>query len=372
MVVMLACAGTSGGVDRPAISADELLTGGPLELGGEPPPIDGVGVLEVTPAMRAFVDEHVSRRSSDSIKLHQLAYAIINQAGFGLEHDESTRTAAETFDLRRGNCLSFSNLFVALAREAGLDAQFQEVDIPPDWTMRNDAYILNRHVNVSVDLGATGRHAVDFNIYDFRTTHDRRLISDTRALAHYFNNMGVEGMQAGDTASALAFYRKAIVDNGLQFAPAWTNLGILYMRGDHAEHAEAAFLHALKADPGHEVAMSNLVNLYVHSGDTEQAEYYRRKVNRHRNQNPYYRFHLGREAFLARDYERAIPHLKFAVRQRKGEDQFCFLLGLSYLQLGDEKAARRWLQRAEELAATDALKRSYANKIDLLLSRSQE
>jgi Flp pilus assembly protein TadD len=144
------------------------------------------------------------------------------------------------------------------------------------------------------------------------------------------------------------------------------------MRGGHAEHAESAFLHALKADPRHEVAMSNLANLYEHHGDTERAELFRRKVARHRNQNPYYRFHLGREAFLARDYERAIPHLKFAVRQRQGEDQFCFLLGLSYLQLGDEKAARRWLQRAEELAATDALKRSYANKIDLLLSGSQK
>lgn len=373
MVVMLACAGTSGSVDRPAIAADELLAGGPLELGERPPPpIDGGKVLAVSPAMRAFVAEHVDRRASDPIKLHQLADAVINQAGFGLEHDESTRTAGETFDLRRGNCLSFSNLFVALAREAGLEAQFQEVDIPPDWTMRNEAYVLNRHVNVSVDLGPAGPHAVDFNTYDFRSSYDRRLISDTRALAHYFNNMGVEAMQAGDTAAALAYYRKAIVDNSREFAAAWTNLGILYMRGGHAAHAEAAFLQALKADPGHEVAMSNLVSLYDHLGDAELAELYRRKVTRHRNKNPYYRFHLGREAFLARDYERAIPHLKFAVRQRQGEDQFCFLLGLSYLQLGDEKAARRWLQRAEDLAATDARKRSYANKINLLMSRSQE
>ena len=369
---MLACAGTSGGSERPAIGADELLAGGPLELGRRPPPpIDGAEVLAVSPAMRAFLAEHVDRRASDAIKLHQLADAIINRGSFGLEHDESTRTAGETFDLRRGNCLSFSNLFVALAREAGLEARFQEVDVPPDWTMRNEAFILNRHVNVSVDLGSAGTRAVDFNTYDFRTSYDRRLISDTRALAHYFNNMGVEAMQAGETAAALAYYRKAIVDNGREFAPAWTNLGILYMRGGHAAHAEAAFLQALVSDPGHEVAMSNLVSLYDHLGDVERAELYRRKVTRHRNKNPYYRFQLGREAFLARDYERAIPHLKFAARQRRGEDRFCFLLGLCYLQVGDEKAARRWLQRAEELAATDARRRSYSNKIDLLMSGPQ-
>jgi hypothetical protein len=33
-----------------------------------------------------------------------------------------------------------------------------------------------------------------------------------------------------------------------------------------------------------------------------------------------------------------------------------------------EETARRWLSRAEEVAATDALKRRYADKIDILLS----
>jgi Flp pilus assembly protein TadD len=370
-VVLLASAGSASGADRPAFGVEELLAGAPLEVGEPTPPVvDGSEVLAVSPAMAAFVAERVDRRASDSIRFQQLAFAIINEASFGLEHDEATRTAAETFRLRRGNCLSFSSLFVALAREAGLKAGFQEVDIPPNWTMQNDAYILNRHVNVWIDLGPFGLHSVDFNVYDFRTGYERRPISDTRAVAHYFNNKGVAAMQAGDVAAALAYYRRAILDNDGDFAPAWTNLGILYMRGGHADHAEAAFLQALAADRDHEVAMSNLVSLYDHQGDAERAEMYRREVARHRNQNPYYRFHLAREAFYARDFEGAISHLKFAVRRRRNEDQFCFLLGLSYLQLGDEKAARRWLERAERLAATESLKRSYSDKIDLLMAES--
>jgi Flp pilus assembly protein TadD len=370
-VVMLACSSSIGGVGRSSVSVAELLSGAPLKVGGQAPTvIDDEEVLAVSPAMAAFVAEHVDHRASDPIRYHQLAYAIINEASFGLERDETTRTAAETFRLRRGNCLSFSNLFVALAREAGLKASFQEVDIPPIWTMQNDAYILNRHVNVLIDLGTAGQHSVDFDTYDFRSGYDRLLISDTRARAHFFNNMGVESMQAGDVASALAYYRKAIIDNSGEFAPAWTNLGILYMRAGNPDYAEAAYLQALEVDPGHDVAMSNLVSLYDHRGDAERADLFRRKVAHHRNQNPYYRFHLAREAFFARDYEGAISHLKFAVRRRQNEDRFCFLLGLSYLQLGEEKAARRWLRRAEELAATDSLKRSYSNKIDLLLSES--
>jgi len=40
---------------------------------------------------------------------------------------------------------------------------------------------------------------------------------------------------------------------------------------------------------------------------------------------------------------------------------------MSYLKKGDPKAARRWISRAEEVAATDALKRRYASKMDILL-----
>jgi Flp pilus assembly protein TadD len=95
---------------------------------------------------------------------------------------------------------------------------------------------------------------------------------------------------------------------------------------------------------------------------------FQKRVVRHRNQNPYYRYQLAREAFLAQDYDAAISHLKFAIRKRDQEDQFHFLLGLSYLQKGNEGAARRSLARAEELAATDTLKHNYSNKIDMLLS----
>ncbi len=60
------------------------------------------------------------------------------------------------------------------------------------------------------------------------------------------------------------------------------------------------------------------------------------------------------------------------MRKKEWEDSFYFLMGLSYLQLGDEQAARRWLEKAESVADGDALKRNYQSKIDLLLSSAPE
>ena len=212
---------------------------------------------------------------------------------------------------------------------------------------------------------------VDFTIDDLKSSYTTRTISDARARAHYFNNMGVESMQAGDTASALGYFRRAIADNDRQFSPAWSNLGTLYLRNGHPSYAEAAYLLALKVDEKDLVAMSNLARFYERQGDSERAAMYRKRVMNHRRENPYYRYQRARDAYSAEDYGAAISHLKYAIRKKKNEDKFYFLLGMSYLQKGDERAARRWLVRAEKVAATDALKRRYSNKLDLLLSEME-
>lgn len=367
-VVAAACATVQGDLATKAITAEELLAGGLLAAAGSQPTLVAEEqVLALTPEMRDFLDTHVDRKGGGNLKLHQLVSAMVEAESFGLVYDEITRTASQTFRDRRGNCLSFSNMFVAMARDVGLDVEFQEVDIPPDWTFDKDTFVLNRHINVFVSLGSMPPRVVDFNIGDFKSTYDMWKVTDRRARAHFYNNIGVEHMQAGDTAVALACFRKAIADNDAGFSPAWTNLGTLYLRNGHPAHAEAAFLQALEASPTDLVAMSNLARLYERQGDRQRAEAFQKRVAEHRRRNPYYRYQLALQAYRAQDYDTAIEHLKYAIGKRVNEDQFYYLLGLCYLRKGDQRAAGRWLARAEEVAATDALKRRYSSKIDTLL-----
>jgi len=371
-ILLLACSNGLAGTDGQVISPDELLAGTALGLGPDPPAIvRSDEVMALTDDMREFLRTHVRDGSLAAGSLSQLAYAVIREGSFGLEYDESTRTASETFRAKRGNCMSFTNMFVVLARGVGLDARFQEVDIPPDWSVAQDTYVFNRHINIHVDLAVTGVHVVDFNMWDFKTEYDMRIVSDERALAHFFNNMGAEFMQQGDMAEAFYAFRRAIAENDPSFSPAWTNLGTLYRRKGFAYHAEAAYLQALVIDRSDLIAMSNLTALYDRRGDQKQAARYRNKVNSHRKQNPYYRCQLARDAFDAKDYDLAIDHLKYAARKNKDEDHFCVLLGLVYLQKGDEEKARRWMARAEKLAETDALRGIYSSKIDRLKAASR-
>ena len=354
--------------ERPSVAAEVLLAGTPI---GEPagaPRVSVDSILAISPEMQAFLETWVNQQIRDAHRLDQLVDALISSGAFRLSYDDRTRTAAETFAEQQGNCLSFSIMFIAMARQVGLDARFQEVEVPPDWALREDLFVLNRHVNVLIDLGVDGSQVVDFNIDDFKMTYDRREISDRRALAHYANNMGVEAMEEGNHRLALAYFRGALSHTSHRFSPAWNNLGSLYLRTGHPTFAEAAFLHALAADQDDPVAMSNLVRFYDSSGDHERASTYRSRVHAHRMHNPYYRYRLAVEAFEADEPDDAIGHLRYALRRKPYEDRFMFLLGASLLQAGNERKARRWMDRAREMAATKTDRNRYSSKIEALLA----
>jgi len=367
IVFLTACASPTIAPESNTLSAEVLLRAEPLTGEADVPELDDIDVLALDQEMLTFLDKHVNREHPRQLKLHGLLYAIITEGSFGLEYDEITRTAQETFQARLGNCLSFTNMFVAMAREVGIEVTYQQVEIPPNWSLEGGTYVLSRHVNVIVDLGRGLTRQVDFNIDDFHSSYDRQLISDERALAHYYSNVGVEYLQKNEPLEALRYFRKALASDH-EFAPVWSNLGALYSQAEYIRYAEAAYVQALKVNPQELVAISNLGQLYERLGQIELADWYKKRSNRHRMRNPYYRYHLAHRAFLAKDYETAIGHLKYSVRKKKNEDTFYFLMGLSYLQKGNESAARRWLDKAEQVAEDDDLQRNYHNKLERLLS----
>jgi len=352
------------------VTASMVLNASPLLEGQEPEDLSQIDILELTPGMITFLNNHVGDEDNRYARLRLLLFAVIGEGQFDLVYDDSTRTAMETFRDQRGNCLSFTNMFVAMARYVNLDASYQEVKIPPDWSVSGHSFLFSQHVNVFIDLENDDPRVVDFNMAEFNVNYERRVISDQRARAHYFSNMGVEHMLAGDTALAFANFTESIGEDK-SYSPAWVNLGILYRREGYPDYAEAAYLKAVEIDRLNLVAMSNLSSLYYEQGHTDLAEQYRGQVESHRMRNPYYRYQAAQEDFVNGDYDAAIDNLKYAVRERKNEDSFYMLMSLSYLMKGDREAAQHWMKKAEEVAEQAADKHKYNSKYELLMGQQK-
>ena len=367
------------------VTADSLLHDSPLDASDID--LSGFDMLEMSPEMIEFLDQEVRGYKSESERLRRLAWAIMRSGEFSLVYEDTTGTASETFATRRGNCMAFTNMFVAMSRNLGIDAHFQEVDVPPTWSMSGGSFLYAQHINVYVDLKSGRFREVDFNIYDFDHELETRIISDDRARAHYFNNIGAEKMLEGDSSQAYAYFRQSLLEDE-SYVPAWINMGILHRREALPAHAEVAFLTALQraerkvklmsyetldigwmsshADNTSLVAMSNLANLYEDQGRSDLADKYFARVESHRLKNPFYRYQRAQLAFEEGDYEAAIDDLRYAVRRRKNEDEFYYLLSLSYLMQGDREEAHKWMKKAEDVSQLNSEKEKYSYKLNLL------
>lgn len=328
-------------------------------------------ILLLDDAMRSWVREKIRGVGSPQTRMRNLVSGLIAEGLFNLEYNENeTYTARETFHRRRGNCLSFSILFVALAREADLDARFQLVDVPLSFSSAGELILLNNHINVVVsNVRDTSRfvrdHVVDFNTAVYKGDHTFREVSDENAFALFYSNLGVKMLRKNEYSNSYLAIRRSIELKNNIPGP-WVNLGVLLSRIEEPQFALAAYHQALNVSPSNKSAMVNLARLNSQLGNKAEAAYYQSLIESYIKRNPYYFYEKAKVAYGTRRYEDAIGLLEKSIRLRRDEHQFYFLRAISYLALNDLDAAKRNLRLAERNSSREALAQRYQYKIGLL------
>ena len=332
------------------------------------PPTD---ILRMNDEMRSWVRQKVAGASTQESRLRRLVSGLLEDGLLNLEYDENeTFTARQTFYRRKGNCLSFSILFVALAREAGLDARFQLVDIPPSFTADDELVYLNDHVNVIVrgvrsNLSSMRDHIVDFNTAEYSGNYGLQRVSDSYAYALFYSNLGVELMRRNENSKAFAVLKQSIQLNGT-IPGAWVNLGVLYSREGAFEFAMGSYHQALHVKSNYKSALVNLSALNARLGNKAEADRYLALIDRYVKRNPYYFFEKAKSAYQAGNYRTTIDLLNRSIKLRRDDHQFYFLRALSYLALNEINAARKDLVLAERNSAREGFAKKYQRKLGLL------
>jgi Flp pilus assembly protein TadD len=330
-------------------------------------------ILALNDEMRDYVESKVGADPQARSRLRKLVQGMIDDGLLTLEYDPNlTYTAIETFQNRQGNCLSFSILFAALAREADLDVGFQMVEIPPSFRADGEMILLNNHINVRVkgvrrDINFAGDYVVDFNTAEYNGNYDTTVVDDGYAIALYFSNVAVEAMQAGRPEKAFRYLKKGIeTDPGI--ADLWVNLGVLYSRNENYDMAVEAYQQALAIQPSNKSALANLASTLQVMGRIEEARLYSRKVTYYRNRNPYYHYDLAQTAYREDRLDDAMAHLDDAIRLKEDEHQFFFLRGLIHEKGQDYDLAARNYRKARDIAEKEELVSGYTRKLQVLES----
>jgi Flp pilus assembly protein TadD len=310
--------------------------------------VPDVDLLRLTPEMEEFAQNHTHHSGKMGGSALTLAEATLDPYLLNFEYDPMvTLTADEAFRLRKGNCIAYAAMYIAMAREAGIPAWFQEVNVPPQWSSVNDTLLVGKHVNVMV-LDRTRDYTVDVSSRARETLEESRRMSDSEALAQYYNNLSVNALVFGNLPVAYAYVRKALeLDPRKVYL--LSNLGIILKRNGQIEEAVRVFQMALQYDPDEPVPLNNLYTIYEARGDTLAAEEMRKQVERHRRRNPYYLHYLAESLMEERRYHEAIDLLEKAISIEDEEYRFHYALAQSQYRVGLQQPARASLQRAIQL-----------------------
>lgn len=348
------------GVDAPdAALLERALSGEPVlgrpYLEEELPERD---LFELTPAMQAFAERHTAGARGNFAIAKALHNALLTPSfagGHGITYTAFyTLTGAEAFEQRQANCLSFTLLYVTMARHVGLNAHVNEVKLPPTWDVRNEeAFLFLRHVNSKVKL-RRDEVVIDLEMDRYHTSYEQRLISEELAAAQFYNNRGMEIAAEGEVKDAFLHLRKALLLDDRQ-AYIWSNLATFYRRHGFLKEAEALYLRGLQIDRSDLTIMSNLSGLYQQLNEPEKAKIFFNLAERHRNSNPYFLYYEATRSLEAGDAEQARLLLQKAIQRQKSEPRFYDLGVKVYEALGDQKQAETMRQRAAHHRAANIL-----------------
>jgi tetratricopeptide (TPR) repeat protein len=369
LVATLLVAGCSsiGGGGR--VDYDPTLVNGERAFGEEVPASEAqeAHLVMVSDDMKTYLDANVGERLLSVTRFKKLFHSLSRDGYFSSTYDaDKTFNASDTFTYKAGNCLSYTNMFLAMARESGLHAYYQIVRVPPSWDADSGYLIRYTHINVLVkgvklDKFGGGEFTVDFNAVHPEPDYHRKIVSDQYAESLFYANRSVNLIRAGQQREGFANLRRAIElvpDN----PDLWINLGAFYGKRGNYQAAIDTYDVALTIDAGNKGAISGLSRAYGNLGDEEQARYYADQVKRYREKNAFYHFALAQAQYERENYDGALDAINTAIGLKRRNARFYFMRGLAEQKLGDTQAAKKSFRRAERLGSFRDLKLRYVNE----------
>lgn len=368
--VLSACAAQPTAVLRP----DLLFNDAAFQVRSTP--VD-TNVFALSEAMRRFLDSEIALQLRRKGRLKGLIDALQNRAQLKLEYDSAvTRTAAEAFDLRAGNCISLVIMTAALAKELGLLVYYQRVYADETWSRDGDILARSGHVNLilrprlgdgSISSDNGQQVTVDFLPQEDVRGYRTRSIEERTVIAMFMNNRAAESLARGQLDDAYWWARAAIShDSGL--LEAYNTLGVVYRRHGNLGEAERAYRRLLEREPDNPTVISNLAAVLTTAGQLEAAQALRKKLHSIEPYPPFYFLDEGEIALKRADFRAAIGLFNKELARDPSYHAAHFGLAAAYFQLGDFASAQEHLAAAMQNSTTRRDHELYAAKLERLRS----
>jgi tetratricopeptide (TPR) repeat protein len=335
--------------------------------------VDPAAALALSPAMRDYLVSKRVNLAHAGDRRRQLIDALYH-GDLKLEYDAAiTRTAAQAFEARSGNCLALVLMTSAFAKELGLTVHYQVVNGEEAWDRAGELYIGIGHVNLVLEdnkprLGISFAQrplVVDFMPSRDASALDTREVDEPTVIGMYLNNRAVESLAQGRVDEAYWWAREAI-NTAPKLLSSYVTLGVIYRKRQQPEWSEAVLRQVTDREPDHLSAMSNRVLALRDLGRDAEAQQLGERLARLDPHPPFSYFKEGQVALREGRYEAARRLFAKEVERAPYHHEFEYWLAVSYIELKDTERATLHLKRAMDVSTTRKDHDLYAGKLDRL------
>ncbi|MDT8998260.1 hypothetical protein RQP53_03105 [Paucibacter sp. APW11] len=373
-LLLSACATTDPSViDRLQPRPQELLRD--ASFAAPPTPIDAGQLLAMSPEMVNYAERYIRPQADKLGTRRALIDALYKRSALQISYDaDYTRTAAEAFRDRRGNCLSLVIMTAAFAQYLNLPFNFRSVYVDELWSRSKELSFLAGHVNLSLSSPIRERRTQvlesDAWIVDFEpeplTRQQRSVeISQSTVIAMYMSNRAAESLNVQRVDEAYWWARAALLVEP-RYLPAYNTLGVVYRRHGDLSASEAVLRQVLSQEPDNLHALSNLALVLGDQGKLAERDTLRLRLSELQPVAPFKYLDDGIAAMHRGDYPAARALFAKQLARTAYSDEAHFWMALASYAQQDLRQAAEHLQLAGESSVNSQKRELYAAKLNHL------
>lgn len=306
--------------------------------------------LRVSPQLRAVLREKVGYAGTEKSRLLKLVRFLQDADGLAFRYQTQSSLSAEgAFVARRGDCVSYANLLVALARTLDVAVRYVRItELPVTWEA-GGRFFESSHMAVALGREAAWDQAV---IVDFGNVHTSPWrfslyddVPDDQAFVLFQNNVAVQRLLAGDVETAEHILRFLH-----QRAPAIpevpNNLALVLLQRGRDREALDLLEAAVEQFPRFRPLFANAVQAARRIGDEALASTLEARGRELLEDEPAWNFNEGMRSYHARAYSTAALRFEKALSADPNNVRLLAWSARAHLAAGN---LRRGLEQVERI-----------------------
>jgi Transglutaminase-like superfamily len=306
--------------------------------------------LRISPQVRSLVREKVGYAGTEKARLLKVVRFMAEADGLSFQYQtQSSLTAEKAFAARRGDCMSYANLLVTLARTLDVPVRFVRItQLPVTWEA-GGRFFESSHMAVALGRNASWDQAV---IVDFGNVHTSPWrfslyddVSDAEAFVLFQNNVAVQRMLAGDVATAehmLRFFHQ----HSPQTPEVPNNLSLVLLQTGHDREALDLLEASVEQFPRFRPLFANAVQAARRVGDEALAKTLESRGRELLEDEPAWNFNEGMRSYHARAYSTAALRFEKALSADPDNVRLLAWSARAHLAAGN---LRRGLEQVERI-----------------------